>query len=262
MMRRNLRFVLLLLCALWIAHDGWAAAQEEQDAAAHTAQQTTHELELEQRGIVRIEVRPAKPYVLSMPFAGVLASVAVHDGELAEQNQVLAVLETQGLERELEEARRALEVVIERVQTMREYAPKEQEGAREELARSADKLREAEERLGMAGLRAPFAGRVTEIKARAGQHLRRGEAVMELAEQGDLEIIGQVPSVWASRLRPGNIIWVYVEETGKSYEAEFLRFGGRVNAAARSIRAYARFVDTPPELLPGMSGRADFFPPR
>jgi len=231
-------------------------ADDEQDLAALGA----HELELQRRGIVRAEVRPARPYVLSLPFVGVLASVAVHDGELVEQDQVLAVLETQGLERELEDARLALAAAVERVQAMQEYAPKEQEGARGGLARSADKLREAEERLAMTTLRAPFAGRVTEIKAKAGQHLRRGEAVMELAEHGDLEIISQVPSAWVSRLQPGNIIWVYVEETGKSYEAEFLRFGGRVSAATRSIRAYSRFVDTPPELLPGMSGRADFFP--
>jgi multidrug efflux pump subunit AcrA (membrane-fusion protein) len=113
----------------------------------------------------------------------------------------------------------------------------------------------------MATMKAPFAGRVTEIRARAGQHLRRGEVVMELAEHGDFEVISQVPSAWMSRLQPGNIIWVFVEEMGRSYEAECTRFGGRVNAATRSIRAYARFVDAPVELLPGMGGRADFFPP-
>jgi|GEM_PF-2169187 len=220
------------------------------------------ELEMQQRGIVRAEVRPARPYVLSLPFAGTLASVEVYDGELVEKDQVLAVLDKQGMERELEEARLVVTAALERVQTVQEYTPKEQEEARENLARSADKLREVEERMAMTSLRAPFAGRVTEIKTRAGQHLKRGEAVMELAEQGDLEVFSQVPSAWVSRLRPGNIIWVYVEETGKSYEAEFVRFGGKVNPSVRSIRAYARFVNTPAELLPGMGGRADFFPPQ
>jgi multidrug resistance efflux pump len=221
---------------------------------------SARELEMQQRGIVRAEVRPARPFLLSLPFPGTLASVEVRDGELVEKDQVLAVLDKQGVERELEEARLAMTAALERVQTMQEFAPKEQEGARENLARSADRLREAEERVAMTSLRAPFAGRVTEIKARAGQHLRRGEAVMELAEQGDLEVISQVPSTWVSRLQPGNIIWVYVEETGKSYEAEFVRFGGRVNPSVRSIRAYSRFVNIPDELLPGMGGRADYFP--
>ena len=290
-----MRLVLLLLCSLWIATcivwvsgplasamaatapvvatpagsaapaiprvptvPGSPSVQEEQGPTAQTA----HDLELQRRGIVRAEVRPSRPFVLSLPFAGVLVSVDVHDGELVEQGQVLAVLDAQGLERELEDARRALTAAVERVQKMQEYAPREQEGARGALARSADRLNDVEERLAMTSLRSPFAGRVTEIRVRAGQHLRRGEAVMELAEQGDLEIISQVPSTWVSRLQPGNIIWVYVEETDTSYEARFLRFGGRVSAATRSIRAYSRFVDTPSELLPGMSGRADFFPPR
>ena len=221
---------------------------------------SARELEPQRRGIVRAEVRSSRPYALSLPFAGTLASVEARDGELVEKDQVLAVLDKQGVERELEEARHALALALERVQTMQEYAPREQEGARENLARSADRLRDAEERLTMTSLRAPFAGRVTEIRAHAGQHLRRGEAVMELAEHGDIEVISQVPSAWVSRLRPGNIIWVYVEETDKSYEAEFVRFGGRVNASTRSIRAYSRFLGSPAELLPGMGGRADFFP--
>lgn len=235
-----------------------AAAQTERRQAVPP---DLKELELQQRGIVRVEVRPAKPYLLSLPFPGTLLSLEARDGELVVKDQVLAVLDKQNAERELEEARLAMKSALERVQSLQGRGLGAQEGAREQLARSADKLRDAEERLAMTTLRAPFDGRVAEIKARAGQHLRRGEAVMELTEQGDLEIISQVPSGWVSRLRPGNLIWVYVEETGKSYEAEFVRFGGKVSPSVHSIRAYARFVSTPAELLPGMSGRADFFPP-
>ena len=232
--------------------------REESSSAALSAR----EQELLRRGIARVEVRPARPYMLSLPFAGMLVSVEVRNGELVEKDQVLAVLDKQAMERELEEARLALAAAVEQVEAVREFAPREQEGARGNLARRADMLREAEERLAMTSLKAPFAGRVTEIRAGAGQHLRRGEVVMELAEHGDLEVISQVPSTWVSRLQPGNIIWVFVEETGKSYEAEFVRFGGRVSTATRSIRAYSRFVNTPAELLPGMGGRADFFPPQ
>ena len=239
------------------AQGGQGGRQPAPEPAALSAQ----EQELQRRGIVRVELRPSRPFVLSLPFPGTLLSVEVRDGELVEEGQVLAVLDKQNVERELADARRNLESALERVQTMQEYAAREQEGARENLARNADRLRDAEERLALTDMRAPFAGRVTEIRASAGQHLRRGDAVMELAEQGDMEIISQVPSGWVSRLQPGNIIWVFVEETGKSYEAEFLRFGGRVNASTRTIRAYSRFLDTPLELLPGMSGRADYFPP-
>ncbi|MDR0339486.1 MAG: hypothetical protein LBH65_04335, partial [Desulfovibrio sp.] len=65
---------------------------------------------------------------------------------------------------------------------------------------------------------------------------------------------------WVSRLESGRLIWIYVEELGRSYEGEFVRFGGRVDSSRRSVRAYARFKEVPPELLPGMGGRANFFP--
>lgn len=219
------------------------------------------ELELQQRGIVRAEVRPSRPYLLTLPFSGTVASVEVYDGELVKKDQLLAVLDKAAAERGLEEARKSLQEALEQVQGMRWNTEADREAAQELLARRADALQAAEERLAMTGMKASFDGRVTEIRARAGQHLHRGEVVMELAEEGDLEVVSEVPSAWVSRLREGNVIWVFVEETGKSYEAAFVRFGGKVNAASRSIRAYARFVSTPAELLPGMSGRANFFPP-
>ena len=249
--------------------DDDSAARQETPAASGSVKRPPpavspgfNEQDLQRRGIALIEVRPARPYMLSLPFPGTLAEVAVHDGEIVEKDQELAVLDTGQARRELEEARQAMTKALERVQAMQEFAAKQQEEAREYLAGAADKLREAEERMSMTILRAPFAGRVTEVKAHAGQHLRRGEPVMELAEKDDIEVIGDVPSAWVSSLKRGHIIWVFVEETGKSYEAEFMRFGGKVNPSIKSIRAYSRFLAPPEELLPGMSGRADYFPPR
>ena len=224
------------------------------------AEMSPKELEMQRRGIVRAEIRPSRPMLLSAPYPGTLVSVNVHDGEEVTTGQVLAVFDPRHAQRELEEARQAMTDAVERVQRMREFSVKDQEAARELLARHADKVREAEERLAMTDLSSPFAGRVMEVRASAGQHLKRGETVVELAEEGDLQIIATVPSTWVSNLSRGHIIWVWVDETAKSYEAEFVRFGGKVNSASGSIRAYARFADPPPELLPGMSGRADFFP--
>lgn len=224
--------------------------------------QPPRERDLLRRGIVRAEIRPGRPMLLSAPFPAILAAVLVHDGELVAQGQNVARFDAQAAEKAVEEARKVLAEAIERVQNAREVSLREREGAEEDLARSADKLREAEERVALSTLTAPFSGRVTEVRAWAGQHLKRGEVVLELAEEGDLEIICTVPSLWINRLAPGHIIWVYVEESAKSYEAEFVRFGGKVDPSTKSIRAYSRFVQPPEELLPGMSGRADFFPRR
>lgn len=218
--------------------------------------------ELARRGIVRVELRPSRPFLLSSPFAATLSAVEIQDGDLVSEGQVLARFDARNVERELEEARQALASALEQVQNAQDKSAQEQEQAQAALARQADNVREVEERLSQTALAAPFQGRVVDVRAFAGQHLRRGDAVAELSENGDIEIVSTVPSAWISRLAPGHIIWVYVEETAKSYEAEFVRFGGKVDTATRSIRAYAKFITGPDELLPGMSGRADFFPKR
>lgn len=216
--------------------------------------------ELERRGIVRAEIRPGRPYLLSVPYPGLLISVAVHDGERVEQGATVGVLDKVDLEREVAEAKRVLAETLDAVQEQAVAGQKRRADLEERLAANADKVHRAEERLAESTLRAPFNGRVTEIRARAGQHLKRGDVVAELAEDGDLEIICTVPSLWVSSLKPGHLIWVYVEESGRSYEAEFVRFGGRVDPVNKTIRTYSRFRAAPEELLPGMSGRADFFP--
>lgn len=249
----------------------------EQVPASRVPSLESREREMRRRGIVRAEIRPAKPLLLSAPFPGVLASVAVRDGEAVVKGAAIAVFDTEQAAKAVEEARLALAEAIATVQEPDGGPARERERAGTLLAKRADALRDAEEKLARCRLVAPFDGRVTEVRASAGQHLRRGDVVVELAETGDLEIVCTVPSQWISRLKPGHIIWVYVEESGKSYEAEFVRFGGKVDTAGGTIKTYSRFLapddDLPPdkapagelrpeELLPGMRGRADFFPKR
>ncbi|MDR0339367.1 MAG: HlyD family efflux transporter periplasmic adaptor subunit, partial [Desulfovibrio sp.] len=189
--------------------------------------------ELERRGIVRVEIRPARPWVLAAPFSAQLAEIAVHDGEAVEEGRLLTVFDAAFLERDLEEARQAMAKAIERVQNVREEGERVRNEAVTRLARAADMLRDAEERLAGSRQRAPFKGRVTAVQAKAGQHLKRGESILELAEDGDMEVVCSVPSAWVSRLESGRLIWIYVEELGRSYEGEFVRFGGRVDSSRR-----------------------------
>lgn len=227
---------------------------------APPAARTSGELALQKRGIVPVELRPGHPFVISAPFGATLISINVKDGESVEEGAVLAQFDTAQSMREMEEARLAMEEAVARVQNAQNAPEREQVASREHLGRMADLLREAEERLEKTALVSPAQGRVIEIRAKAGQTLRRGDTVMELARPDDLEAVSTIPSSWVAHLKPGHIVWVFIEETGKSYEAEFVRFGGKVNAVTRTIRAYARLRGELAALLPGMSGRANFFP--
>ncbi|MDL2316490.1 HlyD family efflux transporter periplasmic adaptor subunit, partial [Desulfovibrio sp. OttesenSCG-928-A18] len=190
------------------------------------------------------------------PFSAVVQDIFVQDGDSVKEGQKLAQMDIRREERALADARKTLSEALQRLD-----APDSQGHAEKELAPLADKVGEAEERMAQGTVSAPFAGRITELRAQRGQYLKQGDALLEIAEQGALEIYATVPSTWARHLESGHIIWVYVEETARSYEAVIARLGGKVDPATRSIRAYARFTGESAGILPGMSGRANFWPP-
>lgn len=218
------------------------------------------------RGIVRVELRSEKQRLVTAPFSGTLAEILVKDGDLVEAGAPLARMDAGREERALADARKTLADALERLQAggaeVGGGVSGRSERPEDRLARLADRVRQAEEQLEKTTLPAPFQARVTELRAVPGQYLKHGEAICELAEPKNLEIAASVPSVWVRNLAPGHIIWVLVDETGKSYEAVITRLGGKVDADTRTIRAYARFTGEVTELLPGMSGSADFWPPK
>ncbi|MDL2267934.1 HlyD family efflux transporter periplasmic adaptor subunit [Desulfovibrio sp. OttesenSCG-928-G15] len=230
------------------------------DDGAPPAAHTGRELEMQKRGIVAARLLPANVQVLASPVGANIASIKVKDGESVVKGQVVAEMDTAYLDREKEDIRQLMTAAVERVQNSQAASEQEKQAAQDALAQAAERLRDVEESQASASIKASTDGRVIEIRAKAGQMLKRGDSIMELAKPGDLEVVCTIPSTWVPRLQAGHIIWVFIEETNKSYEAEFVRFGGKVNAVTRTIRAYSALRKDHPELLPGMSGRADFFP--
>ena len=55
----------------------------------------------------------------------------------------------------------------------------------------------------------------------------------------------------------GKHFQVILDETNKSYEAEIVRLGGKVDPVSQTIKVYGRFVNKSAELLPGMSGAVE-----
>lgn len=244
--------------------------------------------------IVEARLEPSRPLILSAPFSGLLVMVAVRDGERVAPGDLVARFDAESPANEPAGARRDRQTPQGRApepdraeqegpgqSETEQGGPKQsrtEQGGGGGLSDAPDAMPDAmpdtgpgaapgavlalEKRLAQASLAAPFAGLVTEVRAHAGQHLKQGDPVAELVEDGDLEIVCTVPSAWTARLRPGHVIWVWVDESAQSYEAVFERFGGKVDPASKTIRAYARFALPAPELLPGMSGRANFFPPQ
>ena len=104
-------------------------------------------------------------------------------------------------------------------------------------------------------------GRVGAIMVREFQHVSEGAPLLEILDDRNLEMELIVPSRWLAWLKPGLRFTVAVDETGHSYKAEIFRLSGKVDAVSQSIKVYGRLVEPAPELLPGMSGKAQLTPP-
>lgn len=109
---------------------------------------------------------------------------------------------------------------------------------------------------------APFSGVVVEQKAREFQYATAGQALLDILDDRNLDIELIAPSRWIAWLKPGYPLQLHIDETDKIYPARITRLGGRVDPVSQSVKVIAEFTSAVPELMPGMSGRANIDPPK
>jgi membrane fusion protein (multidrug efflux system) len=107
-------------------------------------------------------------------------------------------------------------------------------------------------------VRAPFTGRVTRLFAKRYESVAANAPLLEVVDNGKLKLKLNVPSLWLAWLKPGAPFAVRIEETGKAYDGRVLRINARVDAVSRSVELEGEVVGNPEQLLPGMSGVAQF----
>ena len=123
-------------------------------------------------------------------------------------------------------------------------------------------LETAEVKVSRCHVSAPFSGRVAELSVRQHQFVTRGEKLMRIVDPSLLDVEMIVPSRWLTWLRPGHRFDLALDETGKSHPAEVAEIGAWIDPVSQSVKIVARFAKPDARLLPGMSGRALFEPPK
>jgi membrane fusion protein (multidrug efflux system) len=109
---------------------------------------------------------------------------------------------------------------------------------------------------------APFNGITVEQKAQQFQYATPGQPLLEILDDRSLEIELIAPSRDLGWLKPGYAFQVHIEETDKTYPAEITRVGGRVDPVSQTIKVFGEIRGDAPELMAGMSGRANIPPPK
>jgi RND family efflux transporter MFP subunit len=109
--------------------------------------------------------------------------------------------------------------------------------------------------------RAPFAGHVVEQRAREQQFVPSGQPILEIIDNGPLELEFIVPSKWAQWLNEKNQFQMHIDETDKDYPAKVKQVGARIDPISQTIKVRAAIKGSFLELRPGMSGTVNIEKP-
>ena len=105
---------------------------------------------------------------------------------------------------------------------------------------------------------APWNGRVMRKMASQYEYVQTGRVLMEIASHDPLRAEFLIPSHWLRWLNVGTPLNIYIGETNKSYTAKIVSVFGEVDPVSQSVQVVAQMEKYHEDLLPGMSGRADF----
>ncbi len=244
-----------LLCAVAAA----AAVAQARPAAPTRAEQALDSRLKNQE--IRAQLTPRRFTTLSAEVAARIQRLSVAEGTAFTEGQVLVVFDCTVQQAQLEKARAELEAAQatqkanERLLELNSIGQLELDLSRSAVGRARAELGMHEAVLSKCSVRAPYAGRVAEQKAREQQFVQPGQPLLEILDDSALELEFLVPSSWLVWLRPGQRLRVQIDETRKAYPVRFTRIGARADPVSQSVKVVAAIDGRFPELVAGMSGR-------
>ena len=125
-------------------------------------------------------------------------------------------------------------------------------------AQNLAQIEQVNQRLKLCKIVAPFDGIVTHRMVNQYEFVQTGRVLMDIASREPLQSEFLVPSVWLRWLNVGTPLAIYVDESGRRYDARLMRISGEVDPVSQSVQVTAELSSYHEELLPGMSGRATF----
>lgn len=207
---------------------------------------------------------PRAEATLSSQISAVIADIPVRAGERFKRGDTLVRFDCaiqrgqlKKSEAELNAAKRSLEVKRE-LAKLASVSGLELELAEAEAAKAEADVAIAQAVVTLCVVKAPYDGRVTELKARSHESAQAGQKLMDILDDGILEIEVIVPSRWLEWLRPGAPFALKIDETGKSYSGQVSKLGSRVDPVSQSVKIYGTLKNSASELLAGMSGEVAF----
>jgi membrane fusion protein, multidrug efflux system len=213
---------------------------------------------------VRALVTPRRYTTLAAEIGVRIDRLPVAEGGQFAAGSLLVSFDCSSQQAQLARARATLEAAHktqqahQRLEQLNAVGQLELDMARAEVDKAAADTALYESIVSKCRITAPFAGRVVEQKVREQQFVQPGQTLLEILDDSALDIEFIVPSRWLGWLKPGQPFRVRIDETGRTYSAQVLRLGAKVDAVSQSVKVVGTVDGRHAELLAGMSGRATF----
>lgn len=215
---------------------------------------------------LRAQIKARESTQISSERSGRISQLKIRDGERFTAGQVLVSFHCSLEEAQLSKAKATLEKmtkthqVNQKLEKLHSISTLQVDVSRTEEDEAKADVRVTQAMLERCTIKAPFSGKVVEVTARPYQSVREGDPLLEIINEKDLEVEFIAPSRALPQLKPGKTFKVTLDETAKTYKAEIIRLGGRVDPVSQTIKVYGRITDNSAELLPGMSGAIELTP--
>lgn len=217
---------------------------------------------------LRVLVFAKQQATLSSRLNATIAKIGPDDGERFLLGDILVEFDCAAYEAELTRAQALDEAaqdtlgVKDRLAELGSVSRLDVILAQAEKKRTAAEVIVMEEQVRQCRIFAPFDGRVVRRNGNAFETVAPGAPLLQILSDKNIEVRVSVPSAWVSSLDLGTRFKFQLDEVERSFEAEIMAIGARIENISQTIELRGRISGDTSDVLVGMSGDATFSEPK
>jgi membrane fusion protein (multidrug efflux system) len=189
---------------------------------------------------------------------GVIEEINAHVGQHVEKGQILARMNDAAVRDQIKGLETGLELattVYEKQKSLwdqnigSEVQYLQAKNAKETLE---SQLAAAKQQLGMMHIKSPISGTVEESNVKIGQTGSPQLPAFRVLNFGHLKVVTEVAEAYASKIKPGDEILVYLPDIGKEYHARVSFASNYIDKTNRTFRVEAILRESDPNMKANM----------
>jgi membrane fusion protein, multidrug efflux system len=216
------------------------------------------------RDPIRTQLVSQHDVVISSQVEGKIDQLPLKDGDAFTRGQLLVGFDCEIYAAQLRKAEAGAEAadklyaVNQQLSALHSVGELDVEQAKAKAKEAAAEAAYVRATVNRCQVTAPFTGRVAKRMAAQYEYVPAGKPLLQIVDGENLELKLNVPSVWLGWLRVGTRLQVHIDDLNADYTGAIARLGARVDPVSQTLEVVANIKGKHAELLPGMSGWAQF----